>query len=171
MKNSTNAEIRQLKGSVSQLLPVGLLAFLCGLFFAVLFIVIPDFRSIVYVPFELAPALLVWYLATVVVPGGTVNYYLAKHTDTVAERSLDTLIARYASKLCVRSAIVVFLVANIVVDAALGNNSFRFDLGGSLFTIAYVYATLAALSQGIKYITAWWNISRKRPNPSQGLSI
>jgi hypothetical protein len=143
------------------LLTVGL--FYCYAFFGVtLFLFYFNsqyYSSLYYLPLKIVGTLLGYGLVSHVAPGGSVNLSLTYRVQNKEEKETDLLIRKYRNKYVVTGASLLFLLGTIYYDLRMSVLTQITVFDSVVVFFFYIIVTIM-LGQGLKSLTAWWNIKK-----------
>jgi len=128
--------------------------------FAIFFFTAKEGWSIFYLPFKLVTELMGYYLITHVALGGSVNYYFIPHKANEDEKNLDRLIIKHSNKALVKLTAIVFIATDIVLSVTHSNQNNNFHITDIAFFMMWAIVIVVLMCEGVKYMTAWWNIKR-----------
>lgn len=154
---------KKFKNYLNQLLFMGLLGVISGSFFVyILFKTAnPLDWLIFYFPIKLLAAVIAYILVTYITPGGNINFYFTVHKDTQKEKEFSALISESKSKFLIFFVPLLYIMGDIIFGRAYYHTG-KINLSGSVFFFLFPLLVITALSTGIKYLSAWWNIKRNK---------
>ena len=92
--------------------------------------------------------------------GGVVNFYLRVHTPTHEEKELDTLISQYRSNIFITVIAIIYAIIAIMMHLPKIYFNYEFNLNNVIGMAVLSFLSMAGLCNGIKFVSAWWNIKR-----------
>jgi hypothetical protein len=142
-------------------LPIlGLVYFMGTVLLAFLLFTSREFWSIYYLPVKLVGEVLGIFVVARLARGGNVNYYFVPHTPNEDEKKLDSLILKYGSNTLIVIAGVLFIAIDIILSFSNHNPSNKFTIGSSFGIFLWTIITVGLMCEGVKFLSAWWNIKR-----------
>lgn len=151
---------KKLKRYLIQLPVLGLCYFVAMVFFAIFFFNSTEGWSIFYLPFKLLSEVVGYILIIHFARGGNVNYYFTPHTPNEDEKKLDILVIKYSSKALITLTAFSFITIDIILTFShLGQNN-NFQIIKVAFFMMWALLLVTLMCEGVKYISAWWNIKR-----------
>jgi hypothetical protein len=152
---------KTLAGYIRQVPIWGAMSFFAGLVTAIIVFISNNQAdwSINYIPFKLLGAFLGYMWVSFWNPGGLVTFYLGNHTLTDDEKTLDALSLKYRS----RVLMILIPILYVLFDLIIGRT--RYQTNASYFdaffgNIIISFWIVATMTNGVKYISAWWNIKK-----------
>ena len=144
---------------LSHLLILGVIYFVVSVCVTILALRQSDAASI-FIPFVLVGSGFAYYITTFRAKGGNVNYYFTPHTLTENEIILSNLIIKYRNTAFMTIGALALTVAEIymLLNNLDNNKPISFDNFFSACLISIL--GVAGVCEGIKFMTAWWNIRR-----------
>jgi hypothetical protein len=143
------------------LLSVGL--FYCYSFFGVIVLLFlfnsQYYSSLYYLPLKIIGTLLGYSLIMYVVPGGGIHLSPTYKSLSKEEKKLDALIRKDKNNYVVTFAILLFLLSTIYYDIQISLVA-QISFFDSVVVFLFFTIVTGMLGQGVKYLTAWWNIKR-----------
>lgn len=152
---------KTLQGYINQVPIWGTVSFVAGLITA--FIVLSSTHQedwfFYYIPFKILGAILGYMWVAYWNPGGLVTFHLGKFKPTEDEIGLNDLSLKYRSKMFMLLVPIAYILADLIIGM------YRYQTNVSYFdayfgNIIIWFWIVAATSNGVKYVSAWWNIKR-----------
>jgi hypothetical protein len=117
--------------------------------------------SINYLPSKLVGALLGYLWVSWWSPGGYVTFHFNdKFTPTEDEKAIDHLIRKYRSNILLSAFPIIYLLIDLTIGRFHDQTGVNVSIDGFFGSLIIVFWIVAATSNGIKYLSAWWNIKR-----------
>ncbi len=149
---------KRLNRYIIQLPILGFGYFASALFLGILLFTSKEYWSIFYLPFKLFGEFFGYYVVVYLAKGGSVNYYFTLHKANEEEKALDRLIIKYNNNKLITLTAVLFVVIDIILVILHTSFNNRFIFGDSVFLFLWTVISVGIMCEGVKYMTAWWNI-------------
>jgi hypothetical protein len=152
---------KTLKSYIKQLLPVGIEYLLVSIgCLAILFgVTVTD--PLINIPFAIAGVIFGYYLATYVNKGGAVTiHYFTTTNHTNDEKALYQLVVAFKSKKLLKLTTVMLILVISIVNFLHYAKPNVFNINNIIWLIFWTTLTMLMLGNGVKYVSAWWNIRR-----------
>ena len=94
-----------------------------------------------------------------VAPGGRFDFSLTYRGLNKEEKRFDELIQQYRNKYVVTIVILLFLISSIYVDLQTSIVA-KITVFDSIVLFFFTLLLTVILGDGIKYLSAWWNIKK-----------
>jgi hypothetical protein len=154
---------QKLNGYIKQLPLPGVVSLLAGLASAIIIQSsnYAEVWSIYYLPSKLLGAFLGYLWVSHWSPGGYVTFHFTdKFTPTEDEKAIDHLIRKYRSNTLLLAFPILYLLIDLLVGRFHDQIGVTVSFDGIFGSLIIVFWIIATTSNGIKYLSAWWNIKR-----------
>ena len=150
---------------LKQLPYVGLIYFFSGLFVSIILFPSQYYNGTYVSLLSFSGAILGYIGSFYIERGGAVNFYLNVHKDTKDEKELFKLIAKYRSGFLMKVVTFIYIISIFILNSDSGEPAFDFN---TLFFILFWSAvSILGLCNGVKFISAWWNVRRVKQGKKQ----
>lgn len=150
---------KTLNSYITQLLILGIIYFVVSIGFGIV-----SFRETettpIFVPLIIICGGFGYYIVTFMGKGGNVNYYFKPHTPNENEKLLSDLIEKYRNIWLMTFCAIILIFAEILMVTLNLDNTNPLRLDYVVGAIIMSTATVLGICEGVKFISAWWNIKK-----------
>jgi hypothetical protein len=154
---------KKLNGYINQLPLPGVVSILAGLASAIMLQSsnYSEVWSLAYLPSKLAGVLLGYLWVSHWSPGGYVTFHFTdKFTPTEDEKAINHLIRKHRSNALLLTLPILYLFVDLMIGRFHDQTEVTVSFDGFFGSLIIAFWIIAATSNGIKYLSAWWNIKR-----------
>ena len=158
MKNLNN----KVKNSIKKIFQMGTLYIIVGIVCLFILFKVTVSDPLINIPFAVIGIILGYYLVTYIDPGGRIDYwFFSSSKQTNDQITIYKLIAQHKSNRLILLTTIIFILIYSILNLSHATIPNVIKINNILWLIFWSTLTMITLGNGVKYISAWWNINKK----------
>jgi hypothetical protein len=158
-----NALNKKVKDYIKNVLQMGILYILVGIGCFIVLLKVIENDPLINIPFGVLGIILGYYLLSYIDPGGRVDFWFYSSTkQTDDQKTVYRLIVQYKSKMLIFLAAIIFTFTYCVSSFSYRSVTNVINVNNIIWLLFWTTLTMLTVGNGVKYISAWWNISKKK---------